>query len=78
LFVHVSNIIEANVEAVMPSPSRSGRPTLPMNSVSPDSIANGLFGSCRFATSPHILSGVWPGVARNVSTACPTVNVSPS
>ena len=72
LLVQVSNIIEASVEADMSSPIRSGRPTLPMNSVSPVNIANGLSGACLLATSPHMLSGVWPGVSRNLTTASPT------
>ena len=46
--------------------------------VSPVNIAKGSLGICLLAIRPHMLSGVWPGVARNFSTAPPTSSVSPS
>ena len=72
----VSYIIEASVEAAMPSPSRSGRPTLPTNSVSPVNRASGFSGASLAKTSPDMLSGVWPGVSKSFTTARPTAIVS--
>jgi hypothetical protein len=58
--------------------SRSGRPTSPMNRVSPVSTPNGASAPGDSHTTTQTDSGVWPGVARNSRVTWPSPMRSPS
>ena len=79
LVCNESYIIPAICSAVWPlAPTRSGRPTSPMNSVSPVSSFAGAPGSAPSDTSTHRLSGVCPGVSRKRRVTRPRRSSSPS
>jgi hypothetical protein len=67
----------SSAEASAPQ-ARSGRPTSPMNSVSPVSTSRGCADPAVSVTTTHRLSGVWPGVSRKRSRTRPSCSSSPS
>src|SRR5699024_1671937 len=71
---------EDSIEPFCPAAdsSKSGRPTSPTKTKSPERIPIGLSVAALSVTRNEICSGVWPGVNKILKLIFPILNVSPS